>query len=38
MQDILIRAAGFVAIILLGFVLRKIGFFKESFYILVRPR
>jgi len=30
MQDILIRAAGFVMIILLGFVLRRVGFFQES--------
>ncbi len=30
MQDILIRAGCFVAIILLGFVLRRIGFFKEG--------
>lgn len=30
MQDLLIRAGCFVAIIVLGFVLRRIGFFKEN--------
>lgn len=30
MQDLLIRAGSFVAIIILGFVLRRIGFFKEN--------
>lgn len=30
MQDLLIRAGSFVAIIVLGFVLRRIGFFKEN--------
>lgn len=30
MQDVLVRAGSFVAIIILGFVLRKIGFFKEG--------
>ena len=30
MQDVLIRAGCFVAIIILGFVLRRIGFFKEG--------
>ena len=30
MQDILIRAAAFVAIIILGYVLRKVGFFNET--------
>jgi len=30
MQDILIRAGSYVAIIILGFVLRQVGFFKES--------
>lgn len=30
MQDILIRAGSFVAIILLGFILRRVGFFNEN--------
>lgn len=30
MQDVLVRAGCFVAIIILGFVLRRIGFFKEN--------
>ena len=30
MQNVLIRAGSYVAIIILGFVLRQIGFFKES--------
>jgi len=30
MEDILIRAGSFIAIIVLGFVLRRIGFFKEE--------
>lgn len=35
MQDILLRAGSFIAIIVLGYVLKKIGFFKdEDFTIL----
>lgn len=35
MTDILIRAASFIAIIILGYVLRRIGFFKkDDFYVL----
>ena len=30
MQDLLIRAGSFVAIIVLGFVLRRVGFFQEN--------
>ena len=30
MQDLLVRAGCFVAIIILGFVLRRVGFFKEN--------
>lgn len=30
MQDLLIRAGSFVAIIVLGFLLRRFGFFKEN--------
>ncbi|MDE6979967.1 MAG: AEC family transporter, partial [Lachnospiraceae bacterium] len=35
MADILIKAGAFVSIIVLGFVLRRVGFFKEGdFHIL----
>lgn len=37
MADIILQSSVFVAIIILGYVLRKVGFFKESdFYILSR--
>lgn len=37
MQDILIKAGCYVGIILLGILLRRVGFFKESdFYLLSR--
>lgn len=37
MQDILIKAGCYVGVILLGYILRRVGFFKESdFYLLSR--
>ena len=37
MADIILQSSVFVAIIILGYVLRKVGFFKESdFYVLSR--
>ena len=35
MLDILVRAGSFVAVIVLGYVLKRMGFFKESDFTLL---